>query len=286
MAAVKTYVLSPNFTYHPNTTFRLGDIIADPADPTRPLSNYPGDLDADTERHVDFDATVGRQTTQSLHGGLWARFLETINTKLDGGASTDVLQEYTMDSLETVYFKKQPTDEEAAVRIKSPRVQAAINAGILYKQPVYMITGLKIAKGFRLNSRNSVTRQGNVAVEAPLSTEVTAGLEIGSSRTDTAYQTHRSGSDIVFAYQLHIIASTGWRAAFKRSRAVAVDATVYKPKAAFLSEDDEHGNGRETFEIGPACQVDLDAIDESLIGAVLEVTDGGMPLVCLVLNEY
>jgi len=33
-----------------------------------------------------------------------------------------------------VYFKKQPTDREAAERIKDQNVQAAINSGIITKK--------------------------------------------------------------------------------------------------------------------------------------------------------
>ncbi|KAL1840959.1 hypothetical protein VTJ49DRAFT_7565 [Mycothermus thermophilus] len=40
MSKVKTFLLAPNFTYHPGM-FRLGDIIQDPTDPTLPLSRAP-----------------------------------------------------------------------------------------------------------------------------------------------------------------------------------------------------------------------------------------------------
>jgi len=49
-----------------------------------------------------------------------------MSAKVDGSTSKDVLKGYTMDHLETIYFKKQLTDDEAAARIKDPRGKTSL----------------------------------------------------------------------------------------------------------------------------------------------------------------
>jgi hypothetical protein len=232
MSAIKTYILAPNFSYHPNTSICIGDIVQDPSDPTKPLSGPPDPLALNTESHLDYNAKLSKHETHSLNGSIWAKFLETVNTRISGGVSDDVLDKYTMDRLETIYYKKQPTDEEATERVKHNKVKSAINSGVFGKKPVYIITGLKVARGFRLESRETSTAERNTTLEVPVSSKDGVGADISLSSTGGVQQYHRSGQDIIFAYQLHIVKHKGWRQK-------DVDISVYKPKAAFLNEDGE-----------------------------------------------
>ncbi|RSL74843.1 hypothetical protein CEP51_011411 [Fusarium floridanum] len=277
MATVKTYILAPNFTYHIGTSICMGDIIQDPNDPTKPLSSPPDSSTSDTESHLDYDATLSKQKTRSLNGSIWAKFLETMDASIGGGVSDDVLDKYTMDRLETIYFKKQPTDEEATERIKDKKVKAAVNSGLLGKSPVYMITGLKVARGFRLESGKTSKREGNATFRVPVTSEVAIGTDVSLSSTGDTQQSYSSGQDIIFAYQLHVIAHRGWR---RRD----VDIRVHKPKAAFLNEDKEVVE-EEPAETSHAREEDIRAFDEEMPVDVLTATDGDEPCVCIVFKE-
>lgn len=278
MAAIKTYILAPNFSYHPNTSICMGDIIQDPSDPTKPLSSPAHPSALDTESHLDYDASLSKHKNNFLKGSIWAKFLETASAKIGGGVSGDVLDKYAMDHLETIYFRKQPTDEEAAERVQHSKVKTAINSGIFGKKPVYMITGLKVARSFRLDSGRTSQAQANAAFEASVSSDVSIGADLSASSTDDAQQSHRSGQDIIFAYQLHVIAHKGWR---QRD----VDITVYKPKAAFLHEEEAGAAEEEPVETSAATEEDVRAFDQEMPLEVLRATDGNEECACIVFNE-
>lgn len=94
MATVKTYILAPNFTYHPDTSICMGDIIQDPSDPTKPLSIPPDPSALAAESHIDYDAKFSEQKSHSLKGSIWATFLQTVSARSGGGVSGDVLDQY------------------------------------------------------------------------------------------------------------------------------------------------------------------------------------------------
>lgn len=202
---VPTYVLALNFTYHPNTSICMGDIIEYPDDPTKPLSSVPGPELKQMTRHFDYDHELSNQSNLSLRGSIWANFLEKASVKIGGGTSDELLIKYTIRRLETIYFTKQPTDEEAAQRVQDKKVRAAINSGLLRKKPVFMITGLKIARGFQLSGNVSSAINANAKFEAPVTPDTGIGANADYSRENKAEGKHRTGHDIIFAYQLHII---------------------------------------------------------------------------------
>ncbi|KAL4947035.1 hypothetical protein BDW69DRAFT_179162 [Aspergillus filifer] len=276
MATVPTYVLSPNFTYHPNTSICMGDIVLDPTDPTKPLSsatNLPP-----TESHIDYDVRLNKQTSRSFEGTIWAKFLQVADAKLSGGISSNVLAKYTIDRLETVYFRKQPTDEEAAERASEPRVRAAMNSGLFGKRPVYMISGLKIARGFRLSSSDGHVKHAEVRGEGQVLADGSIGGGLGYTGSDDVRQSYRAGSDIVFAYQLHVIGYKGWRQK-------TVNVLVHKPKAAFLNEEEEKIGEAVDMETSVADQEGLCAFDPEAAVEVLTGTEGGEPYNCIVFED-
>lgn len=293
MATTKTYLLAPNFTYHPNTSICIGDIILDPSDPTKPLSSLPLPLENNpnplytTESHLDHDATLTHTRSTSLHGSVFAKFLQTAHARLGGSSGTDVLDAYAIDRLETLYFRKQPTDAEAARRVREDGgVRAAVNnAGVFGgKRPVYMVTGLKIARGFRVVSgrRRTVRVGGEGEVGGEVVHGVGVGVDVGAGREEDVQLAMRSGQDIVFAYQLHVIAHKGWRGR-------DVDVGVYKPKAAFLSEEEEEdmggrGEGDEV-EMRAADEEGVLAFDDEMPMEVSSVADGDGMCVCIAFTD-
>jgi len=275
MANIPTYVLAPNLTYHPNTSICMGDIIDDPTDPTRVLKSL-NPLPS-VENHHDYDGNYSREKVQSLRGSIWAKFLQTVEAKLEGGASNNVLAKYTFDRLETEYFTKQPTDAEAEEIVKDARVRTAVNSGILGKKPVYMISGLKIARGFGLTVDDTKKVDATASAKAPVSSQANVGLEVTGSNTDTVKMSHHTTEDIIFAYQLHVIAHKGWKNK-------NFEARVYKPKAAFLNEDEVLPE-EDAVETSKATEEDLRAFDDDIDVEVQEVTDPNGPCVCLVFQE-
>jgi hypothetical protein len=55
-----------------------------------------------------------------------------------------------MKSLDTIYLEANPTDEEAEELVRVDKIMQVLNKWP--RSPVYMITGLKIAKGLKYSS--------------------------------------------------------------------------------------------------------------------------------------
>lgn len=184
-----------------------------------------------------------------------------------------------MDSLEAVYFRHDPTEEEVAERIKAKKVQAAIKAGLFGSQPVYMITGLRIAKGFRLSSEVASKREGSVGASMPVVDQVSLGGDISLSGKKAVEESFSLGNDVVFAYQLHVIAQKGWR-----EKRVQVD--VYAPKAAFLNDEGRQEKIPMVASIVTEAdlrEISADAEDVSM--DIIEAEDGDMTCVCVSIED-
>ncbi|KAI5460319.1 hypothetical protein BGZ63DRAFT_404793 [Mariannaea sp. PMI_226] len=279
--ALKTYILAPNFTLEPDGPIRIGTIIADPYRPTKPLS-VPL-TSPTTVTHVDFEYSLSQDNSKSLSGSVWAQFLQTARANIGGAVSKAALQEYAMDSLETVRIKADPTDEEAAERVKDPKVHAAIRAGLTGAAPVYMITGLKVAKGFRLNKSVTSTHEANIGANVPITAEVGAGADIAASIANTVSESSRSGSDIIFAYQLHLIARKGWL-----HKRVGVD--VFVPKSALLNKEKKAELEEEEEKVMAQSATEsalLEIAEENEDDSVrsLEALDGEEACICIAFEE-
>ncbi|KAG8674144.1 hypothetical protein FPOAC2_00120 [Fusarium poae] len=278
---IPTYILAPSFNYHPDTSICIGDIVQYPEDPTKPLSSIPkAKLEKLVTSHFDYDNELSNQNTQSLRGSVWANFLEYASARTGSGAADESLDEYTIRRLETIYFIKQPTDKEAAERVKEDLVQAAVNSGILGKKPVFMITGLKVARGFQWTSKANSTKNVDGEVAAKFTPDVGAGTEYDYSRGNTVEKSSRTGQDIIFAYQLHIITHKGWWLGAKKH----VDITLYKAPAAFLS-DDKEGEEEDSVGMVEASESLIRTFDEELEVKTVSARNGDEECVCLVLRD-
>jgi hypothetical protein len=263
---MKTYLLAPNFTLEPDGPIRIGNVIADPFHPTKVL--HTPTTEPATAEHTDLDLSYTREKSRSHHQSIWARFLSTASANIGTGTSSDVHTQYTMDSMETIRIKNDPTDKDAAELLNHPEIQDTVNAGLMGFAPVYMITGIKIAKGFRLSIRTSRTCDAQLGGSTPITETISAGGEMGGSRRVVAEDSLCTGNDIIFAYQLHVIAPKRW---WRR-----LENNVYAPLAAFLSESGKIEREEEAAARSATAELLLRAAEEDENDSVttLEVVDG------------
>ncbi|PFH61504.1 hypothetical protein XA68_17161 [Ophiocordyceps unilateralis] len=250
MAEQPTYLLTPNFTFKPYTgPIALGNIIADPFRPHRTLTAVSVDALAAryprVEKATENERSVARVAAHDVAIAVWARFLKMIGTRLIGERAASVATDYKMDSLVTEYFVSDPDQSEIEARVTEPRVRAVMtSSGLEFAQPVYMVTGLKIAKGFkgkRESGRNvATTVQGGGAVPTPAG-DVSIGASMSRGIEAEARDEWTAGGDIVFAYQLLKIELKGWK-----SKRLVVDE--FRPKAAYLGLDDDDDDDDEDGE--------------------------------------
>lgn len=252
MAQQPTYLLAPNFHFKPGTgPIALGNIIADPLRPHRALTIVDaGTLKAiypRVETITDYDRSMTRRTSRDVSMAVWAQFVQTVSAKVSGERGISVHTNYTMDALETAYFVTDPQFEEIEARLKNPRVQAVLKAGSIpgLRQPVYMVTGLMVAKGFAARQERGQHRTSEEAISGNIATpagDVGLGANLAMSASREESDMWKAGEDIVFAYQLLKIEVKGWKG-------TKIEYDELRHKAAYLSKDEEDDEEDDEDEI-------------------------------------
>jgi hypothetical protein len=105
------------------------------------------------------------------------RFFQVAQARLATTRNTTSRSSFTGPVLSTVYMEQYPSDEDAVVIAQNPIVQAAMHAGIRGRDPVYILTGLKVTKGLALELEHSSSMSAEAGASAPLTEEVSAGAE-------------------------------------------------------------------------------------------------------------
>jgi hypothetical protein len=149
----KTYILAPNFALPPDI-IPLGSVIANPLKPERALNKGalapipPSEIC--TRKIASFFVSTARLREKKL--GIFASFLAgVLGIGAEVGVSTDANADsvYKIESLETRYF--QPGRVFIYEALQSQGVK---NFGKMafWEKPVYMVTGVKVAKGVEMES--------------------------------------------------------------------------------------------------------------------------------------
>lgn len=288
MSSVRTYLLAPNFSFPRNGPIAIGNIIADPFKPQRVLTSPdPHEPAPVIETIVDSDYSNSRDGTRGLEAGIWAHFLQTLGFNLGGQCEKGIISEHTMHSLETSYLKCDPSDEEIRKRVQAPRVQSVIKSGIWGPQPVYMISGVKIAKGFSASKEVAASRGGDAGVSVPVSAEVSLGADVKAFMRNTEREAFRAEGDRVYAYQLLKVAEKGWWRRRRREKKI-VTVEDYYPKAAYLNDGSEGEDEEELagMEAAPASLGDFPEEDrEQLSLKLAEIQEGQERCLCVSFNE-
>ncbi|RSL58076.1 hypothetical protein CEP53_006248 [Fusarium sp. AF-6] len=216
MAKTKTYVVAPNFSM-PSDFLQLGDIVVNPLD----LELVPLNRKARVKIPDDDLSQVGimeefsatRQKLLSGRFGLWTTFLACLGIP-------DVVKMYLKDSK--------------------------------YAVPVYMITGLKIAKGASVNLDDGVKLDGKVGVTLPKAVaDAKPIIQIIRNRTDGISFT--SKTDFILAFRAREVTYDGVKAQHKLSlkgtSMLDGDEAVTGEILAILGDDySRHEATKEAYE--------------------------------------
>ncbi|KAM0345649.1 hypothetical protein ACHAPU_006303 [Fusarium lateritium] len=259
MSSVKTYILAPNFQYKTSGPVQIGNIIANPLQPARYLSSLDEDKTPEIESITEYDHEIVREQGRTIGVSFWAQFLQSISTNVDINRRKDLLREYNIAELETRYLRSEPLDDDAELsrRLAEPRVQSAIQAGRFGRQPVYMITGLKIARGLNVRTASDKAIGGGVGVTVPATESVSIGGGLTNERRSGISDAFTGGEEaIIFAYQLHKIAY--------RVRKQNFSTGIFESEAAFLHDEDGALDEHEGFCVGIATAEGLETDGVSL----------------------
>ena len=263
MAKQGTYILAPNFHFKPVTgPIALGNIIGDPMRPHRALTAIDMETLAAKYPRIEMttvtDCNIVHGTSRDLSLAVWTQFLQVVSAKVSGGSDSNVRATFDIDALEIAYFVTDPALEEIKERLRVPRVQNVVKAGRLpgLRNPVYMVTGMMTARGFRTQQESAKHKANEVEVSGNVPTpagDVGLGTSLARSSGLEDSKTWRAGDDIVFAYQLLRIEVKG----FKGTK---VTYDEFRHKAAFLAAEDEEDNEEEEDVDGSRGQVAIDTV--------------------------
>jgi hypothetical protein len=220
--ANKTWFLTPDFTFFPDGDIRLGTILKYPDRPTLSLATLGSDettkaivlpeIKTITEPGHAHSTGSGRSTSANV----FAKFLDLASAS----GSVDVSR-YKNRSFGTVdhevrLFSGAPPPKTLSAIVQLDAVKQYINGGPFgrfKKRPVYMITGIRVAKD-AFSVTDTADSSSSVAGEVSASAELLGAplpLEtgVGASKTREQNESHsyNTAPGIIFAYRMHVIRS-------------------------------------------------------------------------------
>ncbi|KAF5554821.1 major facilitator superfamily transporter [Fusarium mexicanum] len=205
------YIRAPNLDYEPDKAIRLGHIWKHPMDPGSfcgPPLPIPEDMETNHTFKSPWYIGKGRENSGSL--GIWANFLQavgvTAESNFDWSNANDV--SHTCERLDT--YSIEPTDDYVKESVKAVAVEA-----VKRRQRLFMVTGVKIARG-AVGSISSSRRVGGGARVGfggeSLGVPFDGGPQFSISRDIYDEETYGESSDFVFAYRVRRIVypKGGW----------------------------------------------------------------------------
>ncbi|RYO92387.1 hypothetical protein DL766_000357 [Monosporascus sp. MC13-8B] len=272
-----TYILAPNWTFVPGGPIALGNVIADPSRPHIVLKKPPKNpaTQPSVQQVSEKNWRLHLSSQLNLSASLWAQFVELVGLKLGASHGRHARASYSMRELETVYYVEMPDSAFVKELIKDPAVHELMRLDNPFSRPVYMVTGLKISRGFVLSVDKSGDNSGGLGASGPAG-PATAGGGVDISVKSEKGLGFESGNDIIFAYQLVRIAPKGWKEKTFKLR-------EYAPSAAFLSDGDDKDEQEMEVESDFLEMQDLE--DPGMGFSSTKVLNGSMEYSCIAFED-
>jgi len=246
MKAKKTYFLMPPGSSHAVGSIILGNVISDPALPT----------DAVNQRPVAFPPSIpicysiplkswkwSKAPAVKASGGIFAQFVGALDFEISAHKDNEAKREYFCKELETQSF--QVSEEYIGLIRALPEVQAKI----LRRESLYVITGIKVAKGATVNEEAFKSLGFRLATTVDLTALGGAPVKVGPQaefdRSVPERFEYNIDEDFVFAYRLEEIFYR-WRDV--RSRPFGKEGDIHGITSNQDDEDDEDEEQEDTMD--------------------------------------
>jgi hypothetical protein len=204
----KTWILVKGCEYRPQGALSLGQILTKPSEPSLPLL-ADGPLavpEANIERSYQASVELTSHTTLEGSFKIWAD-VSILPVRGEVGSNTHKSQSLSwhFDRLETEIMVPRLSDVRTA--ISKDEVVAQINRNKFdFRKRLYMITGVRIARGARLVQSVSKAVGGVAKVGVDLTALTAAPLSVGPaaeiSKTSRKDYSFNDASDFVYAYRV------------------------------------------------------------------------------------
>jgi len=236
---VHEYLLAPNFDLvpPPNGPLKLGHILDDPDDPRYPLNtdSVLTPLDSQSYKHTASGVSAVRNQLGKSEFKLWAQLADLVPVGGAGALAKDASSTdlFTIKTVETTYFL--PSSKYVEASVKGSEEVRRFLAGGFWRNDIYMITGLKVARNGSVTSYVSdggKASAGALADFKELGVPFTAGVG-GEKLVASEEATHIAElKPFVLAYQVRKIV-------YKKGTPAR---TVAHNRGAMFSNDDPVGN--------------------------------------------
>ena len=229
-----TWFLPPDFTFTPEGPIKLGTVLAHPSRPTLILASLPGDsgitlpnANTITEQNHSHENSASRSVSSRIR----TKFLDVATACAITEAGHNNYESYGIVDHEIRSFIEPITRLTAVAITTLPDVKRHIEAGIYGKKPVYIVTGLRIAKSsFTVKTEVVSNMSGEISGSVPSAggtIPVGFGAGLGGSSTRKVTDSYNTAPEIVFAYRLSVI----------RVKRSGVEVELFSDKSAFLTGD-------------------------------------------------
>lgn len=204
----KTWILVKGSEFNPGRSISLGQILIKPFEPSLPLLP-DGPLripETSLERSHQTGVKTGSRTALGISFALWAEAdLLPVSGNVGGKRETSQEEEWEFDRLDSEIMVPRLSDVQAALR-RDEVVAQIRRSKFDYRKRLYMITGVRIARGARLSRKDSKARGGNTKIMVDLATVSAVPLKVGPdvdiTRENEESYSFKEASDFVYAYRV------------------------------------------------------------------------------------
>ncbi|KAI9774755.1 MAG: hypothetical protein M1839_001622 [Geoglossum umbratile] len=202
----KFYLKAPALEFKLNGPIKIGNIIKDmkyPQDPIAVLDPLPAIISGSSYGKGKKE----HESHASVNISLSAKVYEVFGGQAEAKGSNTLRTVYEFDKIEALYLQTNPTAADARKICDSNKeVYGALNRG-----PVYIVTGLKIAKGLKYSNRHTAERQGGLSGQGHVTEDAAVEANMEGGRGGEEVETYTVKGDTILAYRLHIIKKEGFR---------------------------------------------------------------------------
>lgn len=201
----KSWVLVKGCEYNPNRSLSLGQILAEPFEPSQPLLP-DGPLPIPPERIELSVQKYADETTNSLLNISFKAWVtaDILLVKASAGSHHKIStsESWHFHTLEGQIFV--PRLAEINVSLKSEEVLSQIcRSKFNFRKRLYMVTGVRIAKGAKMTSGESASIGGEAMVGSIANyPSLQAGIDANAMKASSNARSSQIVSEFVYAYRL------------------------------------------------------------------------------------
>lgn len=240
----------------PQGPLHLGHIVRNPSDPEVIPLNREDRISIPEAEIPPPDIKDGFTSTRGqLRGGsvgVWAQLLGTIGLDASAGVEHANDEVIHVRWLETVVF--DPDIEYVRQAVNSTSVKAFLEAS-KFALPVFIVTGLKIARGASTGSTAIRASCAKLGLSAPVpGSGVGVGAAIDATKQSYEGTSFEGSTDFILAFRVR-------RVKYKKGQ---LEQNVYTKGASMMDGDDDDNNGSKSNELeilGLDEETDLSEID-------------------------